>query len=174
MATFLVSLGSIWRGNTLEFAPSHQAGFPVRYLFYCGAGVKMGKVRRVLSSVGRASPLQGECRRFEPVSTHQVSPALRGLRDLVIWQSGDPVISTISPVRINTGVVVQLVRIPACHAGGRGFESRPLRQQIQALRFFTAQKIAVHLPIIGRSFRWLSYADSAAIVHRCHHSPVRV
>ncbi len=31
------------------------------------------------------------------------------------------------------GVVVQLVRIPACHAGGRGFESRPLRQNWKAI-----------------------------------------
>ena len=30
---------------------------------------------------------------------------------------------------LTRGLVVQLVRIPACHAGGREFESRPDRQQ---------------------------------------------
>ena len=45
-------------------------------------------------------------------------------------------------MRILRGAVVQLVRIPACHAGGRGFESRPLRhyskkaQSLQVAPFF--------------------------------------
>ena len=38
---------------------------------FCGSGFGRGKKRfRVLSSAGRASPLQGESRRFDPVSTH--------------------------------------------------------------------------------------------------------
>ena len=32
------------------------------------------------------------------------------------------------------GAVVQLVRISACHAGGRGFESRPHRKRKQKPR----------------------------------------
>ncbi len=38
------------------------------------------------------------------------------------------------------GVVVQLVRIPACHAGGRGFEPRPLRQHIQITNISDLEK----------------------------------
>ncbi len=51
-----------------------------------------------LSSAGRASALQAEGHRFEPCSSHHRGP------------------------------VVQLVRTPACHAGGREFEPHPGRQ----------------------------------------------
>ena len=37
---------------------------------------------------------------------------------------------------INIGAVVQLVRIHACHAWGRGFESRPHRKKKQMLLLF--------------------------------------
>ncbi|GEM_PF-3200919 len=69
------------------------------------------KRERALSSVGRADPLQGLGREFDPLSAHQIRVSIE------------------VTIRKN-GAVVQLVRIPACHAGGRGFEPRPLRQHL--------------------------------------------
>jgi hypothetical protein len=36
--------------------------------------------------------------------------------------------------KLKCGAVVQLVRMLACHAGGRGFKSRPLRQFLKKPR----------------------------------------
>ena len=59
------------------------------------AGAAASYSGRAGSSVGRASALQAGGHRFKPCSAHPTF-----------------------------GVVVQLVRTPACHAGGREFESR--------------------------------------------------
>ena len=44
------------------------------------------------------------------------------------------------------GVVVQLVRIPACHAGGREFESRPYRRKSEerSSDFFVVEYLRQH------------------------------
>ena len=52
--------------------------------------------------------------------------------------------STFAPAfeKKTTGAVVQLVRIPACHAVGREFESRPHRQEAQASLLFKTGSIS--------------------------------
>src|SRR5258707_12202457 len=57
------------------------------------------------------------------------------------------------------GAVVQLVRIPACHAGGRGFESRPLRQILRDDSLIMLQKIGDS----PKGQKWLAYIVLGAL-----------
>ena len=68
---------------------------------------------RAYSSAGRASALQAEGHRFEPYYAHHFFKVFFAL--------------------YKCGLVVQLVRMPACHAGGRRFEPVPGRQFLHTI-----------------------------------------
>ena len=72
------------------------------------------------SSAGRASALQAGCHRFEPYNAHHYHQ--RCLLPLMA-----KILFCIRRSFRACGPVVQLVRMPACHAGGRRFEPVPDR-----------------------------------------------
>ena len=50
---------------------------------------------------------------------------------MIIWRIKKKVLNLQSQIeRKGAGPVVQLVRMPPCHGGGRGFESRPDRKTL--------------------------------------------
>ena len=96
------------------------------------------------SSAGRASALQAEGHRFEPCCAHHIF--------------------------FFYGSVVQLVRMPACHAGGRGFEPHPSRQHAsvaQSVEQGTENpRVGGSIPPGGTTNTKLNICGSGSVVER--------
>ena len=91
-----------------------------------------------LSSAGRASALQAEGHRFEPYSVHHFY-----------------------------GRVVQLVRMPACHAGGRRFEPVPGRQLFKKAHDASRAKTSSRMRRKFRLVRLCRFGAKARTNLRC-------
>ena len=73
-----------------------------------------------------------------------------------VADGSNPSQDTIFKLETIYAVVVQLVRIPACHAGGREFESRPPRHMF-LIYFWAFSSVGRALPLQGRCHKFESY-----------------
>ncbi len=117
-------------------------------MIYCISAPKYGTCGGVgkweFSSAGRASALQAEGHRFEPCNSHHYPDR-----------------------QVISGSVVQLVRTPACHAGGRGFEPHPSRQNASVAQLVEQgtenPRVVGSIPTGGTTF--LNKIISADLAH---------
>ena len=77
-----------------------------------------------LYTVGQVVSIEALNLYINRVATYLINPAVKGL---TCWLDAS------SPI---FGALVQLVRMPACHAGGHGFKSRTHRQYSLMLRSY--------------------------------------
>src|SRR5258706_4906092 len=105
----------------------------------CGTAGILCALPRAVSSAGRALALHARGRWFEPSTAHHPSPV--GAADPHSIRVGAPAETVILQKSLG-GLVVQLVRTPACHAGGREFESRRARQLLRACPLMPAHALS--------------------------------
>ena len=115
-----------------------------------------GRVVWEFSSAGRASALQAGCHRFEPCNSHQHISMMLPLFKVKTFAKNGP--------------VVQLVRTPACHARGRGFEPHPGRHFFKTTDAFVAQSVeqGTENPCVGGSIppEGTNFCGSGSVVER--------
>ena len=55
----------------------------------------------------------------------------------------------VTKTKLGNGLVVQLVRMPPCHGGGRGFESRPVRRELTKTLVDIESARVFYLGVVG-------------------------